>query len=167
MDTFDISKFLKEGQEVEKRFVQDCDEFIRPSTRSENIYDHWDVLVKLKGEKMKVDVKGVKRQKRNLPLDETIHWVEIMKGKNVKGWLYGKADYFSFEMNDKWIIVPRQDLKEFVEKNTIKEYKKEPTLYHLYKAPTRTPNFTSIITLVESQKLIEISKYVIPKQNYL
>jgi hypothetical protein len=68
-------------------------------------------------------------------------------------------------MNDKWIVVDIIALQDFIAKNTIKEYKDRPTLYHLYKRPNKYTNMIDVLTLVETKKLIEISKYIVPKKN--
>jgi hypothetical protein len=162
---YSITNYLGEGKKVESRFAQDCDELIREATKKEDIYQHWDVIVKINNEEMKVDVKGIKRIKRNEPLNENIHWIEIKRDKKYLGWLYGQADCFAFEMNDKWIVVEKKSLQDFIAENTIKEYKDAPTLYHLYKRPSKLFDGVSILTLVESEKLIQISKYIVPKNN--
>ena len=163
--SYDNKSFLEKGKKVEEKFSQDCDEFIRNATKNEDIYQHWDVIVKINNEKMKVDVKGIKRIRRNEPLDETIHWIEIKRSKKYLGWLYGQADCFAFEMNDKWIVVGKEELQDFIAKNTIKEYKNVPTLYHLYKRPSKMFDGNNVLTLVESEKLIKISKYIVQKKN--
>jgi hypothetical protein len=166
---YDWSGLLEKAKKVEVRFARDCDEFIREAKRNEDIYQHWDVKVKIKEEIMNVDVKGLKRLKRNEPLDESIQWIEIKRGKTLEkkhlGWLYGDADYFSFEMDEKWVVVDRKSLQDFVAKNTIKEYKNVPTLYHLYKRPNKYTNMDDVLTLVETEKLIEIAKYIVDKKH--
>jgi hypothetical protein len=161
---YNIDTYLEKGENVESKFAKDCDEFIRKATRNEDFYRHWDVIVKINNEKMKVDVKGIKRIKRNEPLNENIHWIEIKRNKKYLGWLYGEADCFAFEMNDKWIVVGKKSLQDFIAENTIKEYKDVATLYHLYKRPSKLFDGVSILTLVESEKLIEISKYIVRKK---
>jgi hypothetical protein len=161
---YNIDTYLEKGENVESKFAKDCDEFVRAATRSEDFYRHWDVIVKINNEKMKVDVKGIKRIKRNEPLNENIHWIEVKRSKEHLGWLYGEADCFAFEMNDKWIVVGKKSLQDFIAQNTIKEYKDVATLYHLYKRPSKLFNGVSVLTLVESEKLIEISKYIVTKK---
>ena len=162
---YNINTYLEKGKKVEEKFSQDCDEFIRNATKNEDIYQHWDVIVKINNEIMKVDVKGIKRIRRNEPLNENIHWIEIKRNKKYLGWLYGQADCFAFEMNDKWIVIEKKQLQDFIATNTIKVYKDIPTLYHLYKRESKLFDGVSILTLVESQKLIEISKYIVNKKD--
>jgi len=166
---YDWSDLLETAKKVELRFAEDCDEFIREATKKEDIYQHWDVFVVIQGEQLKIDVKGLKKVKRNTSFDESIQWIEIKRGKTLAkhhlGWLYGSADCFAFEMNDKWVVVDRIVLQDFIAKNTIKEYKDRPTLYHLYKRPNKYTNMDDVLTLVETKKLIEISKYIVSKNN--
>jgi hypothetical protein len=53
---YNIDTYLEKGENVESKFAKDCDEFVRAATRSEDFYRHWDVIVKINNEKMKVDV---------------------------------------------------------------------------------------------------------------
>ena len=124
---YNIDTYLEKGENVELKFAKDCDEFVRSATRSEDFYRHWDVIVKINNEKMKVDVKGIKRIKRKEPLNENIHWIEIKRSKEYLGWLYGEADCFAFEMYDKWIVIDKKQLQDFIAENTIKEYRDSPT----------------------------------------
>ena len=76
------------------------------------------------------------------------------------GWVYGKADFFSFEIQNYWVVVAKQDLQSFIAENIVKEYTTYPTLYKLYNRKGRE----DIITMVTSYDLCYISSAIIKKK---
>ena len=120
----------------------------------EDIHEHWDFCVKY-------DVKMIKRKKRDQDYDENIHWVELKNVNGDKGWLYGEADYFSFEIIDYWIVVKREDLAEFIaEKCAQKQWSNSPSLYKLYQRNGRK----DVITMVKTIDLMYISADIVKKK---
>jgi len=148
--------FLKKGKEAEMEFAKLFKDAVS-STESEDIYDHIDVKINTN-----VDIKQIKKNKRaNNDVNENIHWIEIKGITGHPGWAYGKSDFFSFELKDYWIVVAKEDLHNFIEKNIIKEWVKTPdeALYKLYRREGRK----DIITLVTSYDLCYISTIMIKK----
>ena len=149
-----MNKFLKQGKVVEKAFTTFLNNW-KFSTQEEDMFEHWDVSTEIK-----FDVKGLKKQRRtDESPDQSIHWVEIKNVNGKDGWLYGDADFISFELQEYWVIVSRSDLVEFIHNNTIKTYKSSPMLRHLYKRKNRK----DILTLVSTYDLIYISSVYIKK----
>ncbi len=65
-------KSVTEGTDAEKHFISlRGSNFIRKSTREEDIHEHWDVLDKEFG---RIDVKAAKRMFRGGDIDHTIWW---------------------------------------------------------------------------------------------
>lgn len=66
--------------------------------------------------KIGIDVKGVKKNKRNddKKTDE-IHWIEIQNVNGKKGWLYGGADYIAFMTFNKILFCKINKLQNFIE----------------------------------------------------
>ena len=63
-------KSVTEGTDAEKHFISlRGSNFIRKSTREEDIHEHWDVLDKEFG---RIDVKAAKRMFRGGDIDHTI-----------------------------------------------------------------------------------------------
>jgi hypothetical protein len=140
--------FLSAGKEVERSFAKMFEHTLF-SSKEEDMLDHWDVQVN-----WKVDVKGLKRRNRwDKEPDESIHWVEIKNVNGDNGWLYGKADYFAFEMIDYWVIVSKESLQDFIKKNTMKEYVDKPTVGKLYSRRGRK----DVLTMVKSVDLMYIA----------
>ena len=76
------------------------------------------------------------------------------------GWLYGKVDYFSFEIEDYWISVSKDDLQDMItRKCKDKRWSGVPELYKLYSRKGRK----DIITLVKTIDLMYISSSIIKK----
>lgn len=118
---------IKKGQETELKFLEKFP-LVRRATKEEDIYEHWDVMVNIDGDVVKVDVKGTKNDNRFDPYpNENIHWIEIQNADGNTGWLYGDSDLIAFETEDYFILVGTLKLRRFLErkmgytKNTIKE----------------------------------------------
>ena len=127
---------------------------VKEATMEEDIHEHWDFCVKY-------DVKMIKRKKRDQDYDENIHWVELKNVNGDKGWLYGEADYFSFEIIDYWIVVKREDLAKFItEKCAQKQWSNSPSLYKLYQRNGRK----DVITMVKTIDLMYISADIVKKK---
>jgi hypothetical protein len=129
-------------EEFKKFFKKVFDAYVQ-----QDMKEHWDFGVRF-------DVKMIKSVRRHQQKDENIHWVELKNVNGEKGWLYGEADFFSFELEDYWVIVSRDDLQGFIEKKCVEKiWSKTPKLYSLYQRDGRK----DIITLVKSIDLMYIS----------
>lgn len=148
--------FLSDGKLKEKEFAS----FFKNasfSTKEKDINEHWDVEIKIK-----IDVKSLKRINRDdYDTNENYHFVEIKNVNGDDGWVYGKADYFAFELNDYWVIVEKLSLQNFIKDNVSNTYVNSPdeALYCLYQRTGRK----DIITLIKTIDLIVISTDVIKK----
>ena len=143
---------LKIGKQKEvefSKFFKDC----KNSTEEQDMKEHWDLMVKY-------DVKMLKRKNRHSDFNENIHWVELQNVNGAVGWLYGRADFFTFEIVDYWIVVSKEDLQIFISKKCAKkEWSKTPELYKLYRRNGRK----DIITMVKTIDLMYISSSIIKK----
>lgn len=121
-----------------------------------DIFEHWDVCI----DNVKYDVKSMKKIKRtDEKPDQFWHWVEIKNVNGDFGWLYGKADYFAFELNDYWMVIKKRDLQDFIKENVIKEFTNKNEPYKLKKRRGRD----DVITLVSSYDLWNISEKILKK----
>lgn len=127
-----------------------------PSTKEEDMYQHWDLKIDTK-----IDIKSLKKENRCDPTyNENFHYVEIKNVNNDFGWLYGKADYFAFELENYWLIVEKIKLQEFIkEKCTGKEIGNKKDLYALY----RRENRKDVIVKVKTIDLMFLSSQIIKK----
>jgi len=151
------SNYIK-YQEVERKFAGAIDMFnsVSFANRDEDISEHWDVKIDLK-----VDVKAMRKVKRtdDHP-NENIHYVEFKNVHGDRGWLYGDADYFAFETQSYYILVPKIRLQEFIaNKCASKEFSSSPELYKLYSREGRK----DLITMVKTIDLMYLSDKVIEK----
>ena len=138
--------YLQQGKQKEFQFSKFFEKVVA-STREQDIQEHWDFAVRY-------DVKMIKRELRGGEYDENIHWVEIKNVHGNRGWLYGDADFFSFEVDSYWVIVAKETLQEFIkEKCHRKQGCDTPQLYQLYQRTSRK----DIITLVKTIDLMFIS----------
>lgn len=151
------SNYIK-YQEVERKFAGAIDMFncVSFANMEEDISEHWDVKIELK-----IDVKAMRKAKRtdDQP-NENIHYVEIKNVHGDRGWLYGKADYFAFETESYYIMVPKIRLQEFIAKKcSSKEFSMVPELYKLYTRQGRK----DLMTMVKTIDLMYLSDKVIEK----
>lgn len=148
----------KKFQAVERKFAGALDMFNKVSfaSRDEDIFDHWDVKIDIK-----IDVKAMKKINReDSEPNENIHYVEIKNVHGHKGWLYGDADYFAFEMKDYYVMVSKVKLQAMITDKCKDKIKcARPTLYQLYSREGRN----DMITLVKTVDLIFISDKMIEK----
>lgn len=148
----------KKFQAVERKFAGALDMFNKISFASsdEDIYQHWDVKIDIK-----IDVKAMKKINReDSEPNENIHYVEIKNVHGNKGWLYGDADYFAFEMKDYYVMVSKIKLQAMIADKCKEKIKcARPTLYQLYSREGRD----DMITLVKTIDLIFISDKMIEK----
>jgi len=84
---------------------------IKKASSKEDRIDHFDYHFKKEDKEIKVEVKAMKRISRadDNGQDEWI-WVEFKNVQGNLGWLYGKADYVAFELQDCFLFVNREDL---------------------------------------------------------
>lgn len=150
--------YVKQFKVVEEKFAEVIKQLgaTTPSTKDEDINEHWDVKLDIK-----FDVKAVKKVNRSDDeTDETIHWVELINVRGDKGWLYGDANYFAFELDDYWVIVSKQTLQDFIAKKCHKkELCEKPTLYKIYRRKDRL----DAITLVKTIDLMYLAEQIIEK----
>jgi hypothetical protein len=156
-----IDAFLKEGKLVELEFAKLMEPFgpVTPATKEDDMYEHWDLVCTINGLQAKVDVKGLKKINReDAEPNENIHWIEIKNVKGNDGWAWGCANYFAFETNDYFIVVPKDPLQKLVsEKCKLKE--KGKGLYKLYTRRDRK----DVMTLVKTIDLAFIAETIIKK----
>ena len=161
IDSFVRDKFLKNGRKVEQLFLDTLNhESSRKASDAEDIYEHWDVEFTFK-----IDVKGIKKIRReDSELNPNYHWIEI-KGVRDDGWLYGgKSDYIAFEVQDYFIVVSTEKLKQFIkEKCKDKVWTTERgKVYKLYRRKDRS---NEILTLVPTADLFYLSSIIVNKNN--
>lgn len=149
---------VKKFAEVERKFAGALDMFnkVSFSTRDQDVYEHWDVKIDIK-----IDVKAMRRINReDQEPNENFHYVEIKNVYGNKGWLYGDADYFAFEMRDYYVMVSKVKLQAMIADKCKEKIKcARPTLYQLYSREGRD----DMITLVKTIDLIFISDKMIEK----
>lgn len=147
--------FLTKGKEVKEKFETLFKEEIINNSK-EGFGNHVDVKIPLS-----IDVKSLKKINRSdQETNEHIHWVELKGITGEDGWLYGKSDFFAFELNNYWIIVSKEELQKFIaDKCKDKVRVSKPELYKLYQRKDRK----DIITLITSYDLCYIKTLQIKK----
>lgn len=106
---------VKQGREAEEKFLK-IYPLIRKATKKEDTFNHWDVMVEIDDNAVKVDVKGIKNDDRFDPYpNENINWVEIQNADGNTGWLYGNSDLIAFETEEYFILVGTLKLRRFLE----------------------------------------------------
>ena len=103
---------VKKFADVERKFAGALDMFnkVSFSTRDQDVYEHWDVKIDIK-----IDVKAMRKINRDDQTpNENFHYVEIKNVNGDKGWLYGDADYFAFEMKDYYVMVSKVKLQAMI-----------------------------------------------------
>jgi hypothetical protein len=164
---FDKKDSLELGEKAEGLFAQVARQAgwrVLPSSKDENINEHWDFHISKETENFKVEVKSAKRIDRNdngIQFEYT--WVEIhgVRPKDT-GWLFGKADLIAFEKKSSFIFVKRLDLLAVVNKKVnlvAKVRSPKDALYKIYARDGRKDKLTLLPTSnIEEIKFMEWEK---------
>lgn len=148
--------YLKTYKKVEEDFAKYMAGKITFASKEEDMKEHWDFKVGFK-----VDVKALKKVLRSdKEPNENFHWVELKNVRGDIGWLYGGADYFSFETYDYYAFVRKETLQELIaEKCKAKELCETPELYKIY----RRNGKRDLITIVKTLDLFYIAESIYKK----
>jgi len=148
------------GKIAEKEFSKFF-ENIKNSTKDQDINEHWDLEIDI-GHKIKVDVKSLKKENRyDAFYNETFHWIEVKNVMGKKGWLYGDADMFAFELDDYWVMVEKQPLQDFIaNKCKGKKIGTIKNVYDLYRRKDRK----DVVVKVKTIDLMYLNHSIIKKQ---
>ena len=117
---YDSSGCLEQGKDAESKFVNLAQQRgldIREATAHQNIVDHWDKAIrKDKGRWYRVEIKSMKKINRSDKESQARYTIIELKGvTGHPGWLYGKSDFFAFEMKNRFIIVAKDELVILIE----------------------------------------------------
>lgn len=139
---------LTKEDEFAKLLVTQQGGEIKHSTRSEDINQHIDLIWTVEGKDVYFDVKGLRKNNRSdVHYDDSIHWVEIQNVKGKPGWLYGKAHYIAFELNNEWLIVKRTDVLKLVDEKVIdKTIQSTKEIYTYYQRKDREDIITKVLS---------------------
>jgi hypothetical protein len=87
--------------------------FERWATKQEDMHNHVDCFIKnFSGQKVAVDIKGLKRE-----ISQGRVLVELMNVQGKRGWLFGKADFLFFQVDEKgFVVVERNKLFQLAKK---------------------------------------------------
>jgi hypothetical protein len=164
MTGYDYSKYLETGKEVEAIFARSfAAHFGLPinaivaATMREDIDRHFD----LSYAGTKIDVKGLRKiYRQDANPDQEFHWIEFKNVGGKKGWLYGDADIFAFELNISFLCVRKSKLQELIHNKCAEKLtmiSREP--YTLYRRAGRN----DILTIAKSLDLAQITDFIIEK----
>ena len=110
-------KMYADGLKVEDYFIElasrDGYKCLRP-TRYQDRYEHWDVKLIKDGKSALVDVKGYKESHK-----DGLTWIEFEAVDGKDGWVKGKAHAIAFERENRFDLIHRVKLKEFVESKIV------------------------------------------------
>ncbi len=127
---------------------------IRYASTEEDMFDHFDI----EADGIKYDVKSHKRFHKTDKDVSNVVWLEFVNVIGKPGWLKGKADKIAFQYKEKFFIVDREKLYEWI-KLEVKDLK----LYHvkLYKKLYRRPRKLDVVTYVYYKDIIHLIEKVI------
>jgi len=163
---FDKKDSLELGERAEGLFMAMARQSgwqVLPSSKTENIDEHWDFQITQGVEKFKVEVKSAKRVHRSdSELQLNYIWVELRNVRGKIGWLFGKADLIAFEKSSSFILVKRLDLLAVVNKKVnlvAKVRDPKDALYKIYTREGRKDKLTLLpISDIEEVMFMELKK---------
>ena len=137
---------MRQGRFIEKRYMRARPKAVQ-ATKEQDLFDHIDFF----DEEGSVDVKG-----NNLP--EEI-WLEFKNVQGNAGWMYGKADWISFdlpEMNG-FVTVLRENLLEYALRVT--DMSELVQKKQAYKKLYRRKDRRDLITIVTINDLVDVDSF--------
>jgi hypothetical protein len=163
---FDKKDSLELGEKAEGLFAEMARQagwLVSPSSKDENIDQHWDFHISKDAENFKVEVKSTKRINRTDSGTQINYtWVELRNVRGEIGWLFGKADLIAFEKETSFIFVKRLDLLAVVNKKVnlvAKVRDPKSALYKIYTRDGRKDKLTLLRTSdIEEIKFMEWKK---------
>lgn len=134
-------------------------ENLRYPSKEQDMFEHWDIEV----QGIKFDVKALKKiNRRDSDTTNLFNFLEIKNVRGNAGWVYGEADAFAFETQNKWILVYKKDIQSLISEKVQKEWvqKSSECLYKLYRRAGRK----DCITMVHNMDLVERSFKILSKE---
>ncbi len=165
---FDAHDSLELGDSAEQRFAhlaQLRGWQVMAATPVQNIDEHWDFLLQKGGLQFRVDVKAMKRVRRqDAAVQDQWLWIELHGVRpHDPGWLFaGQADLIAFERKAAFLIVKRVDLIPLVTSlvaTQISAATPDTAQYKIYSRPGRPDR----LTLIETEKLKQLHWVEWPK----
>lgn len=159
------SDFYQEGLAKEKEFgdllIKQFGGSWVHADRHDDMYNHIDLIYTKKNQITKFDIKSMKKvNRKDAEVNDQIHWIELQNVRGNPGWIYGKADYIAFELQNSWLIVKRTDIIDWIDKKvTDKTIGKSKDFYKYYQRWGRQ----DIVVKVKTADLRQIVKYEINK----
>ena len=137
---------MRQGRFIEKRYMR-ARPNARRATRDQDMFSHIDFY----DEDGSVDVKG-----NNLP-DEI--WLEFKNVTGNAGWMYGKADWISFDIPELggFVTVSRKDLLAYA--LDVTDMTELVPKYQAYKKLYRRNGRKDLITIVTINDLAEVDSF--------
>ena len=158
------AKMYTDGLKVEDYFIElaerDGYRCIRP-TRYQDRHEHWDVKLIKNDKSALVDVKGYKESHK-----VGLTWIEFESVDGKDGWVKGHAHVIAFEREDRFDLIHREKLKNFVENKIvnptgfvfIKPADLSEIAYHRYKRMGRR-DMVVIVPFVDIKQFIMTTIY--------
>lgn len=140
------SQSMREGRFIEKRYMRARPKAVK-ATVKQDIFDHIDFY----DEEGSVDVKG-----NNLP-DEV--WLEFKNVQGKEGWMYGRADWISFDLPELggFVTLLRKNLLEYA--LDVTDMSQLVMKRQAYKRLYRRKDRQDLITIVTINDLAEVDSF--------
>lgn len=110
-------QMYSDGLKVEDYFIElairDGFRCVRPN-KYQDRYEHWDVLLIKNSKSARIDVKSNKNIHKS-----GFTWIEFQTVNGKDGWIKGKAHAIAFEREDRFDLINRLKLKNFIEKKIL------------------------------------------------
>lgn len=137
---------MRQGRFIEKRYMRARPK-ARKASKEQDIFDHIDFF----DEEGSVDVKG-----NNLP--EEI-WLEFKNVKGREGWMYGRADWISFDLPEMggFVTVLRKNLLDYA--LDVTDMSALVPKKQAYKKLYRRKDRMDLITIITINDLAEVDSF--------
>ncbi|OUD13857.1 hypothetical protein [Thioflexithrix psekupsensis] len=155
---YDRHHCLEQGQRAEDQFIaliQQRGWQVQRASEHADKHEHWDCVIEKPPRRFKVDVKAMKRIRRqDVTVQDQWLWIELHGVRpSDRGWLYaGQADLLAIEQQTHFLLLKRLDLIDFVDQFVDRQKQvatADQARYCVYSRPGRVDQ----LTLIEIKQL--------------
>lgn len=159
---YDSNNSLSIGKQTESQFLSVMlrqGYNIRRSSNRQDSQEHIDFISYSGNTQVSYEVKSSKRLSRGSDVQTDYVWIELKNRFGFPGWLFGKADYFCFQVTAGFLIVSGNRLRELVAEKLSNRWVFNPSMALYCHYSQRNCPLTDL-TLLKTSDVTAISTFM-------
>jgi hypothetical protein len=159
---YDSNNSLSIGRQAEAQFqaVMNKQGYnLRRSNQRQETVAHIDFISYSGNTQTSYEIKASKRLARGSDIQDDYIWIELKNRFGFKGWLFGKADFFCFQVSDGFLIVAGNRLRKLVAEKIQSRWVFNPSMALYCHYSQRNCPLTDL-TLLKKSDVVSISTFM-------